>query len=242
MALMDKKAAKAKMQTCAAQMSIKQETEVRSQKSENLSAVLCSLSPVRVARRGWWPPKVDGGLAMVSVRRPNAFVLAEMVMVLFIIGLFLSIAMMDMVSVLGRNTFKAQANGLVSTLQMAAAKAAESSRRYEIIIDFPTQSYMLREITSGDLGVEPLQEEIIRWHTFGKGVQVKYVQFDDWTNTAEGQAEFRAGHAGWQYGGKIVLVDENGSEYTIMVNRLSRTIELLNGDVEQLKPIDDLVF
>jgi len=201
--------AKAKMQTCAAQMRIKQKSEDRSQNTGNLS---------------------------------SGFVLAEIVMVIFIIGLFVSIAMVDMGSVLSRNTFKAQANGLVSVLQMAAVKAAESSRRYEVIIDFPTQSYMLREITSGDLGVEPLQEEIIRQHAFNKGVQIKYVQFDDWMTAAEGQAKFRAGHAGWQYGGKIVLVDENGSEYTIMVNRLGKTVELLSGDIEQLEPLEDLAF
>ena len=201
--------AKAKMQTCAAQMRIKQKSEDRSQNTGNLS---------------------------------SGFVLAEIVMVIFIIGLFVSIAMVDMGSVLSRNTFKAQANGLVSVLQMAAVKAAESSRRYEVIIDFPTQSYMLREITSGDLGVEPLQEEIIRERAFSTGVQIKLVQFDDWTNVAEGQAKFRAGHSGWQYGGKIVLVDENGNEYTIMINRFSKKIELLNGDVLQLDTREDLAF
>ena len=213
---MDKKAAKAKMQTCAAQMRIKQKSEIRNQESENLSSVVCYLS--------------------------SGFVLAEMVMVLFIIGLLVSIAMVDMGSVLSRNTFKAQATGLVSVLQMAAIKAAESSRRYEVIIDFPSQSYMLREITTGDLGVEPLQEEIIRTHVFSKGVQVKYVQFDDQMTAAEGQAKFRAGHSGWQYGVKIILLDEDGSEYTIMVNRIGKAVELLNGDVWQLEPREDLVF
>jgi Tfp pilus assembly protein FimT len=170
------------------------------------------------------------------------FVLVEIVVVLCIIGLLVSIAMMNVISMLGRNTVKAQANGLVSVLQMAAVKAAESSRRYEVIIDFPSQSYTLREITTGDLGVEPLQEEIIRTHVFSKGVQVKYVQFDDRMTAAEGQAKFRAGHSGWQYGGKIVLVDENGNEYTIMVNRLGNMVELLNGDIEQLEPLEDLAF
>lgn len=185
--------------------------------------------------------------AQMSIKRKtenlsSGFVLAEMVMVLFIIGLFLSIAMVNMSSVLSKNTFKAQANGLVSTLQMAAVKAAESSRRYEVIIDFPTQSYTFREITSGDLGVEPLQEEIIRQHAFGKNVQIKYVRFDDWMTATEGQAKFRAGHAGWQYGGNIGLVDEDGNEYTIMVSRFGKTVELLNGVVEQLEPLEDLAF
>jgi Tfp pilus assembly protein FimT len=216
---MDKKAAKAKMQTCAAQMPINAHADRQ------------------MARPGW-----HGRKRSVAMRLSHGFVLAEIVMVLFIIGLFVSIAMVDMGSVLSRNTFKAQANGLVSVLQMAAVKAAESSRRYEVIIDFPAQSYMLREITSGDLGVEPLREEIIRQHVFSKGVQIKYVQFDDEMTTAEGQAKFRAGHSGWQYGGKIILLDENGDEYTIMVNRLSKTVELFNGDILQLETREDLAF
>jgi Tfp pilus assembly protein FimT len=177
-----------------------------------------------------------------AVPSVKAFVLAEMVVVIFIIGLFVSLAMVNVMSVLGRNSFRSQANGLVSTLRMAAAKAAESSHRYEIIIDLPAQSYTFREITSADLAADVLQEEIIRQHAFGSEVQIKYVQFDDGEVAAEGQAKFRAGHAGWQYGGKIVLVDEEGREYTIMVSRLSRTVELLNGDIEQLKPVEDLAF
>ena len=58
----------------------------------------------------------------------------------------------------------------------------------------------------------------------------------------DGPAKFRAGHAGWQYGGEIGLLDEDGNEYTIIINRISRTVELFDGVVEQLKPIDDLVF
>ena len=79
-------------------------------------------------------------------------------------------------------------------------------------------------------------------HVFGNDVHIKYVQFDDGEVAAENQAKFRAGHAGWQYGGKIVLVDENDMEYTIMVNRLDKTVEFLSGDVELLAPREDLAF
>jgi Tfp pilus assembly protein FimT len=177
-----------------------------------------------------------------SAVRPYGFVLAEIVMVLFIIGLFIGLASLNVMALLGRNASRAQANDLVAVLQKAAAAASESSRRYEVIIDFPTQSYTFREITSADLAADVLQEEIIRQRVLNSTIRVKYVQFDDGDVAAEGQAKFRAGHAGWQYGGKIVLVDENGQEYTIMINRLSRNIELLNGDVEMLAPREDLVF
>lgn len=207
---------KALMQTCAVQMLNKRKSEAGSQKSENLSPVLCSLS--------------------------SGFVLAEMVVVICLIGLFVSLAMVNVASILGRNTFKSQANGLVLSLRMAAAKAAESSRRYEIIIDFPTQSYTFREITSSDLAADVLQEEVIREHSFGSEVRIKYVQFDDGMATTDGQAKFRAGRAGWQYGGTIGLIDEDGNDYTIMINRISRTVELFDGVAEQLRPVEDLVF
>jgi Tfp pilus assembly protein FimT len=175
-------------------------------------------------------------------RCAKGFVLAEMVVVICLIGLFVSMAMINVTSLLGRNSFKAQAEGLAATLRMAAAKAAESSRRYEVIVDPQTQSYTFREITSGDLAADVLQEEIIRQHVFGGQVRIKYVEFDDREKTADTAAKFRAGRAGWQYGGKIVLMDEDNNDYTIMVNRLSRTVELLDGDVEQLEPVEDLVF
>jgi Tfp pilus assembly protein FimT len=172
----------------------------------------------------------------------GGFVLAEIVVVICLIGLFVSLAMVNVTSILGRNTFKSQVNGLVSSLRMAAAKAAESSRRYEIIIDFPTQSYTFREITSSDLAADVLQEEAIREHAFGGEVRIKYVQFDDGMTATDGQAKFRAGRSGWQYGGTIGLIDEDGNDYTIMINRISRTVELFEGVAEQLSPVEDLVF
>ena len=51
-------------------------------------------------------------------------------------------------------------------------------------------------------------------------------------------AKFRAGHAGWQNGGKIVLLDENEQPYTIVVNRINRIVTLKKGDVELLMPKD----
>ncbi|MHC4757832.1 MAG: hypothetical protein ACYTE8_04180, partial [Planctomycetota bacterium] len=62
--------------------------------------------------------------------------------------------------------------------------------------------------------------------------------------TSDGQAKFRAGNSGWQYGGKIVLLDNNEQAYSIVVNRLIRTIELKEGDVDFLTPKreDELFF
>jgi hypothetical protein len=120
---------------------------------------------------------------------------------------------------------------------MAASAAAESNRRYEIIIDITEQNYVLREITTADLW-EVLEEEIIVDNYFGDNCQVSYVLFDDgdYTDPEHMRARFRAGHSGWQYGGKIVLLDEDERPYSVMVNRISGIVTLKRGDVEVMVP------
>ena len=128
-------------------------------------------------------------------------------------------------------------------MQMAASAAAESDRRYEVIIDIAEQGYLLRQITTPDLS-EVLEEEIIVNDYLSENCRVVYVQFDDGEYTNEGRAKFRAGHSGWAYGGKIILLDENQQPYSVVVNRLNRIITLREGDVELLEPKtqDELPF
>ena len=120
-------------------------------------------------------------------------------------------------------------------MQMAASAAAESERRYEVIIDLTEQNYLLREITSPDLS-EVLEEEIIVENDFSDSCRLVYVLFDDGDYTNEGRAKFRAGHSGWQYGGRIVLLDEDEQPHSVVVNRLNRIITLKKGEVELLVP------
>ena len=165
----------------------------------------------------------------------QAFTLTELIVVILIISLFLLLAMVNLFGLLTKNTFRAQVQDFVSTMQMAATAAAESQRRYEVIVDLVEQSYILRQITSPDLS-EVLEEEIIIDNYFSDNCLVAYVEFDDgdWTN--EGKAMFRAGHAGWQYGGKIVLLDENEQPYSVVVNRMNGIVNLKEGDVGILVP------
>ena len=174
-------------------------------------------------------------LARSTVRK--AAILAEVIMVLFIIAMITMIAMINLSDVLGRDSFKSRAHDLVKLFQMAATSAGQTGRRYEIIIDFVQNSYMLREITTGLVAVEDIkEEEIIQTGQFSDRFQLSYVMFDDgdWTN--EAPALFRVGKSGWQYGGKIVVADEDGREYSIVINRLSRMIGLFDGDVGILMP------
>jgi len=163
------------------------------------------------------------------------FTLVELLVALMVISLFVALARVHLFGLLGRSTFKAQMQGFVSTMQMAARAAAESDRRYEVIIDLEEQSYLLREITNPDLS-EVLEEEIILYEDLSENCRVAYVQFDDADYTNEGKAKFRAGRSGWAYGGKIVLFDKDEKPYTVVVNRLNRIVELEPGDVMILQP------
>jgi Tfp pilus assembly protein FimT len=174
--------------------------------------------------------------------RIRGFTLTEAIVAVVVISLFVLLVQVSLFGLLRKNTFKAQAQELVSTMQMAVRGAAESDRRYEVIIDLTEQSYLLRQITSPDLS-QVLEEEIIVNNDFSDNCWVAYVLFDDVdysledeSYTNEGQAKFRAGHAGWQYGGKIVLFDRNERPYSIVINRLNRIVMLKEGDVEILKP------
>jgi len=172
-------------------------------------------------------------------------VLAEIIMVLFIIAMFTTMAMMNLTDVLSRNSFRGRADDLLKLFQMAATGAAETGKRYEIIINFNQNNYILREITTGLVSVEDIQEEeIIQTGEFSDRFQLSYVIFDDGTWTNEAPALFRVGKSGWQYGGKIVVADEDGQLYSIVVNRLGRMVNIIEGDVEILtaKSEDEVGF
>ncbi len=175
--------------------------------------------------------------------RIRGFTLTELVVVIVIVSLFVLLAVTNLSGLLTASSFKAQVQDFVSTMQMAASAAAEGDRRYEVIVDIGQQSYTLREITSPDLS-QVLEEEIIVENDFSDSCRVIYVLFDDGDYTNEGRVKFRAGHSGWQYGGKIALLDESEQEYSVIVNRLNRIIELKKGYVELLVPKfkDDVPF
>jgi Tfp pilus assembly protein FimT len=163
--------------------------------------------------------------------------LIEMLVVVSILGFFVAWASLNLSGTLRRHSFKAMAQEFVSALQTAVIAAAESDRRYEVIVDLPQQTYLLREITTPDLS-EVLEEEILLEGSFSSKCRASYVQFDDGDSTREDRAKFRAGHAGWQYGGKIVLLDEDDQPYTVLVHRLNRVVELVEGEVELPMPQD----
>lgn len=149
--------------------------------------------------------------------------------------MFVLLTQLHLFDLLRKSSSRAQIQQLVSTMQMAASAAGQSDRRYEVIVDLEEQSVLLREITTPDLSVV-LDEEIISKDFLGDNCRMVYVEFDDREYTYQGRAKFRAGHAGWAYGGKIVLLDEKENPYSVVVNRLNRLIALQEGDVKMLEP------
>ncbi len=181
-------------------------------------------------------------IARLSVRsagyryhRSAGLTLTELIIVIVILSLFIMLAQVNLSGALRRNTFAAQVQEMVSALQMASSAAAESDRRYEVIIDLTEQSYLLRQITSPDLS-QVLEEEIIACGAFGDNCHIAYVEFDDGDYANEGRAKFRTGHAGWQYGGKIVLLDQDLQPHSVVIERLNRMIGLRDGDIELTAP------
>ena len=92
--------------------------------------------------------------------------------------------------------------------------------------------------------VKNIIDEIIIVDNFSENCRVAYVMFDDGEMTSEDRAKFRTGRSGWQYGGKIVLLDENEQPYSVVVSRLNRMVTLEQGDILLLEPKsrDEVLF
>lgn len=177
-----------------------------------------------------------GSTALSPVRsRVRAFTLVELIVVVSLLALFVLMVQVHLFGALWRSRFKAEVQEFVSAMQMAASAAAENGRRYEVFVDLTEQAFLLREITSSNLA-DWLDEEIILQGQFGENCRVAYVEFDDGTYTNETSAKFRAGHAGWHYGGKVVFLDASEQPHAVVVSRLTPIVELVDGDPVLMTP------
>lgn len=167
----------------------------------------------------------------------TGFVLAELLAVVFVMSLMVLVVMLSYSSFFGSKRIKGHLQSFVSTMQMAANAASQSSRRYEVIINMTDQDYILRKISS-ELTADILEDEIVEHEDFSEHCRVIYIQFDDGTDSDGDfqEAKFRAGHVGWQYGGKIVFQDDNENIYSVVVKRGNNVVDLVEGNVELLIP------
>lgn len=188
------------------------------------------------------PAKITGTDRQPAVSKAcrgyRGFTFIELMVVIVIIGLFASMVQLNLFAVLKKNSFRGQVQDFVSAMQMAARSAAESGQKYEMIVDIDNQEYMLRKITTEQLYKVSREQTIISGE-LGENCIVDYVWYDDDTGTNEGKAFFAVNENGWQYGGKIVFLDENENTYTVVVNRINRNVELHKGNVDILVPKAD---
>ncbi len=161
-------------------------------------------------------------------------VLIELLVVVGIISMMAGIAILSFGSMWGNLRFKQQAEDLMNTFQMAYNGAAESDRRYAVVLDFTEQAYILREFKSLDLQTMHPDEAIIQTNYFGQELTLDYVLYDDMEDTRNSEnvteARFLAGHSGWQYGGIVVLRDDDGMPWTLVIHRFAKPVKLFEGE------------
>lgn len=178
------------------------------------------------------------------IRSAGALVLVELIVVIAIMSLMVTVSLLSFSAVFGSTKFDKQAAALVNIMKMAQNAAAETDRKYAVILDIAEQTYTLRQFVSPDFDIMLEEEAVMVTGEFTEECQLEYVVFDDLDDTRdwEGQemvelaAHFLAERSGWKYGGKIVLLDADGNPYTVIVNRLNRVITLRPGDNEFLLP------
>ncbi len=195
-------------------------------------------TPIDGLRQGATPNLRRPGPAVAGPHctRAKAVTLVELLVVLSLLSLLVLMAQVSLFGALRRHSFKAQVQDFVSTMQMAISNASETGRRYEMIINLAEQTYLLREMTDSDLTSQSRAEQIITQGAFRGNCRCAYVEWDDGTYTNQDKGKFRTGHAGWQYGGKIVFLDESEQPYAVIVNRMTPIIQLLEGDPPLMTP------
>ncbi len=177
---------------------------------------------------------------MRRVYLPKGFVLVEMLMVIGVVGLMTAVAVIGYSAVWGNLKFKNQARDLVNTFQMAQDAAATSNRRYAVILDFTEQAFILREFKTLDLQTMDDDDAIIQTNYFSEALTLDYVLYDDLEDSRDEEdvteVRFLVGKSGWQYGGKVGLLDADGRPWTIVIHRFARPVELFEGEVDIYLP------
>lgn len=177
---------------------------------------------------------------MSTKPHPAGLTLIELLLVVSLVGLLSAMGMLSFGSMWGNLEFKKQARELVNVFQMAQEASARTNHRYAVILDFSNDQYILREYASTDLETIPEDEAVIRTGYFTDKFQLDYVLFDDLDDTRDDEVvydvRFLAGRTGWQYGGKVVIRDENGNPWSIVISRIASPVRLVEGDASFLIP------
>ena len=167
---------------------------------------------------------------------PCGVVLIELIIAVAVIGLLTMLAFMNMTGMAGKSQFETKMQELINIMEMACESASRTDSRYEVVLDPTNQTYVLQEFVADESSFT--DDNIIETGEFDRGFWLSYVQFDDYEKTTEGVAIFRVGKAGYQYGGKVVVFDENANPYSIIISRIGCKVIFQKGDVDILVPKD----
>ncbi len=181
--------------------------------------------------------------------------LVELIMVLMVISMIAGVAFLNYIPIHSRAKFKQRAQDITGMFELAYRASRESDSRYAVIIDFDEQMYILRQYKSLDFEGMDEQEAVLQVGYFDEKFQIVDVIFDDGESTLDRsrdedilqlRAIFYAGRSGWQYGGKIILLDRDGNPWSLLVDRFSPVVRVVPGDIEvpMLEPIrsDEMFF
>lgn len=187
--------------------------------------------------------------------RPSGFVLVELMMVVAIISLMTAVAVISFSAMWGNQRFKRQAEDIVNVLQMAQNAASTSGRRYEIGFNTTYQGYVFREYTESEIYYDNdifyntihgvYDDSLIKIGRFNESMTLYEVEFDYYTEDDIANMDesndtfiFIVGRTGWITGGKIVVLDEDGLPWTIVVHRFATPVKLVKGEVDIYVPQD----
>ena len=175
--------------------------------------------------------------------------MAETIMAIFIVMLIAAISLVGFTGLSGGYRFRSKLDSLASLFAMASTASSQNGRYYGVMFDFIEMSYSMYEVRTNDPYSEDFDnlqtEDLIETGYFEDDFQLLYIQFDDGEmidGGESGRALFVVGKTGWDYGGKIVLSNYDGEIYTIVVNRLNKRPQIVEGDIEIAEPVFDMAF
>ena len=179
-----------------------------------------------------------------AASRRGGFTLIEMLTILVVVALMVSIASVALTTNSNKTKFRRQAERLIYALKIAQNAASQGQQRYGVMLDFDENTYQLRPFSNIDIATTLDVEPILAEGTFSENFWLDYVLFDDGTDTRDWDIEntdyfivwLMAGRTGWNNSAKIVILDAEGEPHSIMTNRMSGMIELIEGDAYLPEP------
>ena len=176
----------------------------------------------------------------------SAFTFVEMLVILVVFAMMISVTTLALSTNSNKTKFRRQAEKLIYTLKLAHNAASQGDQRYGVMLDFDENTYALRPFSHLDKERTIEEEPVLSGGTFSENFWLDYVLFDDGTDTRDWNIEeadyfivwLMAGRTGWNNSAKIVILDSEGEPHSIVTNRMSGNIELIEGDAYLPEPRD----